>query len=100
MKIGMIFECGPNGADQQVCEHLAHRLLPDIEVVPVTLSKKPELLSGCGPAAANLLREGCERIIIVWDLYLHGEGKSPPVGKKIARQYRTLFPNLACRCSK
>ena len=82
MKIGMIFECGPDGADQQVCEHLAHRLLPDIEVVPVTLSKKPELLSGCGPAAANLLREGCERIIIVWDLYPPWRRQEPPCRKE------------------
>ena len=69
MKIGMIFECGPDGADQQVCEHLAHRLLPGIDVDPIPLGNKPGLLSGCGPAAANLLQQGCERIIIVWDLY-------------------------------
>ena len=81
MKIGMIFECGPNGADKQVCEYLAHRLLPGIDVDPVTLGSKPGLLSGCGPAAANLLREGCERIIIVWDLY-PSWGEEPPCRKE------------------
>ena len=75
MKIGMIFECGPNGADRQVCEHLAQQLIPDIEIVSITLDNKKKLLSDCGPAAASLLREGCERIIIVWDLH-------PPWRKK------------------
>ena len=69
MKVGMIFECGPDGADRQVCEHLAHLLLQDIEVVSVPLGNKTGLLSDCGPAAAGLLRKGCERIVIVWDLY-------------------------------
>ena len=99
MKVGMIFECGPKGADQQVCKYLAQRLLPDIEIVPpITLGNKPRLLSDCGPAAANLLREGCERIIIVWDLDSLWE--KTPVEKKTVRKYIFLFPNLMCRCGK
>ena len=77
----MIFECGPDGADRQVCEHLARRLRQDIEVVPIPLGGKPELLRGCGPAAANLLREECERIIIVWDLS-PSWGEDPPCRKE------------------
>jgi len=69
MKTGMIFECGPEGADKKVCEHLARLLQPDIQISSVTLDNKPKLISKCGEAAANLLREGCERITIVWDLY-------------------------------
>ena len=69
MKVGMIFECGPEGADQQVCKYLAQQLLPDIEIVSITLDNKRKLLRDCGPAAATLLREGCRRIIIVWDLF-------------------------------
>ncbi len=68
MKVGMIFECGPDGADRKVCEHLARRLQPDIEIAPVTLGNKPKLVTECGSAAANLLATGCERIVIVWDL--------------------------------
>lgn len=70
MKVGMIFECGPDGADKSVCEHLVRMLDPDIEIAPsVTLGNKPNLLSECGSSAAQLLTDGCDRIIIVWDLY-------------------------------
>lgn len=65
----MIFECGPQGADKQVCEYLAHQLLPDIEISSVTLDNKPNLIAGCGNAATQLLREGCVSVVIVWDLY-------------------------------
>src|SRR5436190_6183362 len=69
MKVGMIFECGPDGADRKVCEHLARLLQPGLEIVGVTLGDKKQLLAGCGGAALGLLYEGCERIVIVWDLY-------------------------------
>jgi len=69
MKVGMIFECGPDGADLQVCRHLARLLQSDIEVVCVTLGDKKQLLAGCGDAALGLLRERCEHVIIVWDLH-------------------------------
>jgi len=69
MKVGMLFECGPYGADKSVCEHLVHMLDPDIEVASVTLDNKPNLVSECGIFAAQLLADGCDRIIIIWDLY-------------------------------
>lgn len=69
MKVGMIFECGPAGADKVVCELLAQRLEPGIQILSVTLDNKPKLLADCGQAAAGLFEDGCERIIIVWDLY-------------------------------
>lgn len=65
----MIFECGPMGADRKVCEHLAIRLCPDLEIKSVTLDNKPNLLSGCGVVAAQLLEEGYSPVVIVWDLY-------------------------------
>lgn len=65
----MIFECGPGGADLQVCRHLACLLQSDIEIAHVTLGNKPHLVAECGTAAARLLAEGCERVVIVWDLY-------------------------------
>lgn len=63
MKIGMIFECGPDGADLQVCRHLACLLRPDIEIAHVTLDNKRKLVTECGFAAAKLIAEGCERIV-------------------------------------
>lgn len=63
MKIGMIFECGPDGADKKVCEHLARMIEPDITISSVTLDNKPNLISECGIAAAQLLLDGCDRVI-------------------------------------
>lgn len=87
MKVGMIFECGPDGADLQVCRHLARLLQPDIEIVHVTLDNKPRLVAECGSAVVRLLNEGCERIGIVWDL-LHPGARTDrnPVAGKIVKQ--------------
>ena len=68
MKIGFIFECGPDGPDVQVCRHLVHKLDPTIQFVPSTLDNKKKLVEDCGPVARALLSE-CEKVIIAWDLY-------------------------------
>jgi hypothetical protein len=70
MRIGMIFECGPVGADKQVCEYLAKRLKPDLEIISVTLNNKQKLIENCGITAKQLLEtEQCEKVIIIWDLH-------------------------------
>lgn len=70
MKIGMIFECGPDGADQQVCITLASRLSPGIETSHVTLDNKPKLIRDCGEATKKLLVvDECLHVFIIWDLY-------------------------------
>ncbi len=69
MKVGMIFECGHEGADKKVCEYLAQKLVPDIEISSVTLDSKPKLLRDCGEKTTVLLEEGCEQVLIIWDLY-------------------------------
>jgi hypothetical protein len=68
MKIGFIFECGPDGPDVQVCRHLVYRLDPTIQFIPNTLDNKKKLIGNCGSVAKTLLNE-CEKAIIVWDLY-------------------------------
>lgn len=68
MKIGLVFECGPQGADKQVCEYLAGKLRPDARLVSRTLDNKANLLVSAGLVAASLLADGCERVLIVWDL--------------------------------
>jgi hypothetical protein len=67
-KVGFIFECGPQGADKQVCEHLAEQVLRVINPVSRTLDNKENLLRDAGKVAAELLADGCERVLIVWDL--------------------------------
>jgi hypothetical protein len=68
MKIGFIFECGPEGPDVQVCRHLVHKLDSTIEFVPSTLDNKKNLVEDCGAVAKALLDE-CGKVIVVWDLY-------------------------------
>jgi hypothetical protein len=68
MKIGMVFECGPQGADKQVCEYLAGKLRPAATLVSRTLDNKANLLTDAGAVAARLLADGCVRVLIVWDL--------------------------------
>ncbi len=64
MKIGFVFL----GADKQVCEYLAGKLLPGVEYISRTLDNKANLLQDAGRVAAALLADGCERVLIVWDL--------------------------------
>jgi hypothetical protein len=58
----MIFECGPQGADKKVCETFARQLQPGIEITSKTLDNKPNLIASCGIVAAQLLKDGCDRI--------------------------------------
>jgi hypothetical protein len=73
MKIGIILECGPDGPDMHVCKHLAKLVLSDAEMEAelsfTTLNNKPNLLQQCGEAASILILQGCERVLIIWDLY-------------------------------
>jgi len=66
--IGMIFECGPQGADKQVCEYLAKHIRPEIEIKSVTLDNKDNLLRDAGKAAQRLFSEGCSTVLVIWDL--------------------------------
>jgi len=70
MKLGMIFECGPQGADKKVCEHLAQTISPGIEISSVTLDSKQNLLRDAGKSANGLLRnDGCHHVLVIWDLF-------------------------------
>jgi hypothetical protein len=69
MTIGFVFECGPQGADKSVCEYLTSHLKPGESFVSRTLDNKPRLLKEAPSVARKLLElEGCDRVLIVWDL--------------------------------
>jgi len=68
MSIGMIFECGPQGADKQVCEYLASQLRPGKKLISRTLDNKLRLLAEAASVAKELLADGCERVLVIWDL--------------------------------
>ncbi len=78
MKIGFIFECGRAGADIQVCRHLVKLLNAGIEFVPIGMDNKPNMLENCGKTAKSLLEtDGCQKVIIVWDLYPPWRDRKP-----------------------
>ena len=66
--IGMVFECGPQGADKLVCEYLAQHLQPGVAIKSRTLDSKINLLRDAGKVAAQLLRDGCCCVLVIWDL--------------------------------
>lgn len=94
MKIGMIFECGPQGADKKVCERFARQLQPDIQIKSITLDNKPNLVANCGGVAAQLLKQGCDRILIIWDLYPAWRQKGQkPCRKEDCQAIQASFAN-------
>lgn len=66
--IGLIFECGPQGADMQVCQYLIEQIRPGVKISSRTLDNKENLLRDAGKVADQLLRGGCSCVLIVWDL--------------------------------
>ncbi len=69
MKLGLIVESGPQGAEVQVLPYLAGQIAAGVECSCVTFRNKPDLTANCGPAVVNLLKDGCNRVLVVWDLY-------------------------------
>ncbi len=68
MKIGFIVECGRDGAEVKVIPHLARMIDEHIKTDVIPLDRKPTLKQECGKWAKALLAQGCERVIIAWDL--------------------------------
>jgi len=78
MKIGLVLECMKDGPDQKVLEPLVGKLIPPpIEVTSRTLGNKPKLLKGCGAVASELLKDRCDRVLIVWDLWPSWGNENP-----------------------
>ncbi len=68
MKYGFIFECWIDGPDCNVLKHLVNKIVPEVMFEPVTLGNKAVLLEECAENADLLLRSGCDKVFIVWDL--------------------------------
>ena len=66
--IGLVLECGPQGADKQVCEYLLQQMRPDVKIRSRTLDNKANLLRDAGQVAGQLLKGHCTCVLIVWDL--------------------------------
>ncbi len=66
MTVGFLVEGLP---DIQVLSYLAKRISPGIKIRPRALGNKSQLIASCGAAAKLLLEEGCNQVVIIWDLY-------------------------------
>ena len=98
MKVGMIFECGPQGADLKVCEYLAKQIKPDIQIESVPLDNKKRLVAECGKAAQLLLADGCDRVVIIWDLQPSWRKEAPcrkQDRENITRSLKSADANIA-----
>lgn len=70
MRLGLVLECGPEGADKKVCNYLIKTFFTTIELGEIiTLGNKPNLIAECGEIAQQLIESGHHRVFIIWDLY-------------------------------
>ncbi len=89
MKIGLIVESTSDGAEIKVLPHLLRMLdssLLEKDIRVVAMTNKKDLIEACGIAARNLLAEGCERVVIVWDLHPSYPTKGMPYCRFQERQ--------------
>jgi len=69
MKVGFIVECQKDGPDQKVIYWLLRNHATHVTPVFSPQTNKKGIEQNCGNAAKNLLADGCERVVIVWDLH-------------------------------
>lgn len=67
-RIGLIVECGREGAEWRALPVLIEKIRPGTTVDRVAMDNKDLLLQGCADEARTLLDVGCDRVFIVWDL--------------------------------
>jgi hypothetical protein len=71
MKVGVLVECGRQGLEDVVCRRLFALLREhtgvnfEFDIVP--MDNKARLIQECGTAAARLLENGCDHVVIMWD---------------------------------
>jgi hypothetical protein len=68
MKVGFIVESGPKGAETDVIPFLAKVIEPTLDTDVVPMVSKKVLRKQCGEYAAQFLADGCDIVLIVWDL--------------------------------
>ena len=68
MKYGFVFECWIEGPDYKVLKHLVNWISPNCKFEAVTHGDKGVLLEECADSVDLLLKTGCDKVFIVWDL--------------------------------
>lgn len=68
-KIGIICEGSIGGEDEQVISALAKRINPNVTLEIRPQGRKPNLVADSGSVAQSLFASGCDRVIIIWDIF-------------------------------
>lgn len=70
-KIALLVECGRDGLEAIVCKKICNLIEEEksleIQINITPMDNKRNLIEACGTVTANLLKDGYERIIILWD---------------------------------
>jgi hypothetical protein len=70
-KIGLLVECGREGLEIVLCRRIVELLNEEhginLQLDPTPMVNKKRLIEECGTATADLLSQGCERVLILWD---------------------------------
>lgn len=94
MKLGLVLECDVGGPDERVLTCFARRLKPRIQVEAVALGDKPTIFSKGVETAQRLVEtNGCDLVLIVWDLKPFLEG--PPPATHCIHEAEVLRQRLA-----
>lgn len=70
MKVGFVFECQPQGPDEQVYTYVARQLCSKFEILPENISSmgdKKTLIQECAMDVKIMLDSGCNYVFIIWD---------------------------------
>jgi Domain of unknown function (DUF4276) len=94
MKLGLVLECDVGGPDERVLTCFARRLVPGIKVESVALGDKPTIFSKGVETAQRLVEtNGCDLVLIVWDLKPFLQG--PPPATHCLHEAEVLRQRLA-----
>jgi len=70
-KIGLLVECGRDGLEVVMCRKIVALLNDEkggkLQIDAAPMVNKQRLIEECGTATADLLSQGCERVLILWD---------------------------------
>jgi hypothetical protein len=70
MKVGFVFECQPQGSDEQVYTYVAKKLCDKFEILPENISSlgdKKTVLQESAIDVKIMLDNGCRFVFVIWD---------------------------------
>lgn len=71
MNVGVLVECGRDGLEHVVVNRICELMRAEtgepqaFDIVP--MDSKTQLIRECGPVVAQLLNDGCDRVVLLWD---------------------------------